>query len=170
MASLSRNKIYGLIIAILLLSNIALVAFFVLNKPERKFILRDRPGSYMTEALKKEVGFNPQQMTQFEQMASEHRQQMRPLFEEMTRTKENFYKLLSQPPVPDSVLNAAASAIGEKQKLIDQKIFMHFQNIRQLCSPAQQPGFDSLIQRVVHKMVFPMRRGDNITDSLKTTK
>ena len=171
MASSSRNKIYVFIIGILLLSNIALVAFFVLNKPEKKIVHRgDRPGGFMKEALQKEVGFNEQQMAQFEQMAGQHREQMRPLFEDIASTKENFYKLLAQPSVPDSTLKAASFTIGEKQRQIDIRIFRHFQNIRQLCTPAQQPGFDSLIQRVVHKMVFPMRRGDNIRDSLKTTK
>ena len=170
MASSTRNKIYVFIIGILLLSNLTLVAFFVLNKPEKKFIHRDRPGGFMTEALKKEVGFNDQQMAQFEQMAGQHREQMRPLFEDITRTKENFYKLLTQPAVSDPVLDSAASAIGEKQKQIDLRIFRHFQNIRQLCTPAQQTGFDSLIQRVVHKMIFPMRRGESKRDSLKAAK
>jgi len=170
MASISRNKIYVLLIGLLLLSNLALVAFFVLNKPEKKEMRRDRPGSYMKDALKNEVGFNENQMTQFELMADQHRQQMRPLFEDISKTKEAFYQMLTKPATQDSLLNSAAKEIGEKQKLIDLKIFMHFQNIRQLCTPAQQPMFDSLIQRVVHRMVFPMRKGGEKKDSATLKK
>jgi Spy/CpxP family protein refolding chaperone len=124
----------------------------------------------MKEALKNEVGFNDQQMSQFDGMVGVHRQQMRPLFEDINKTKENFYYLLTQPKASDSVLNAAAREIGEKQKLIDLKIFMHFQNIRQLCTPKQQPAFDSLVQRVVHRMIVPMRRADNKKDSTSSKK
>jgi periplasmic protein CpxP/Spy len=160
MASVSRNKIYVLLIGILLLSNLALVAFFVTNKPEKKEVKRERPGGYMKEALKNEVGFDEQQMARFEDMASNHKQQMRPLFEDISKTKESFYKLLTQPGTPDSILNISAREIGEKQRLLDLKIFTHFQNIRELCTPEQRPKFDTLVQRVVHRMIFPMRRSD----------
>ena len=160
MASVPRNKIYVLLIGILLLSNLALVAFFVANKPEKKEVKRERPGGYMKEALKNEVGFDEQQMAKFEDMASKHKQQMRPLFEDISKTKESFYKLLTQPGTPDSILNISAREIGDKQRLLDLKIFTHFQNIRELCTPEQRPKFDTLVQRVVHRMIFPMRRGE----------
>jgi protein CpxP len=170
MASLTRNKIYVFLIGILLLSNLALVAFLVLNEPPKKEIRKDRPGSYMKEALKNEVGFNDQQMTQFEEMADQHRQQMRPMFEDIAKTKESFYNLLTQPNAADTILNKSAREIGEKQRLIDLKIFLHFQNIRTLCTPEQRPMFDTLIQRVVHRMVFPMRKSDGKKDSASLKK
>jgi len=170
MASITRNKIYVFLIGILLLSNLALVAFFVLNKPAKKEIRRERPSSYMKEALKDDVGFNDQQMAQYEEMVGLHRQQMRPLFEDISKTKESFYHMLTKPETPDTVLNNAAREIGDKQKHIDLKIFMHFQNIRQLSTPEQQPKLDSLIQKVVHKMVFPMRKGEGKKDSTSLRK
>jgi len=168
--AVSRNKIYVSLIGLLLLSNLALVAFFVMNKPEKREVRREHPGSYMKDALKNDVGFTDQQMAEFDKMADQHRQQMRPLFEDIGKTKESFYKMLSQPQTADTVLNQAASQIGDKQKAIDIKIFTHFQNIRQLCTPEQQPAFDSLIQRVVHRMIFPMRRGDSRKDSATLKK
>src|SRR3982751_496752 len=105
---MNRSCVYVLVIAILLLSNLALVGFFVMNKPGKQYIHKDsKPGSFMREALKKDVGFNDDQMARFDQMAEAHRQQMRPLFEDITKTKENFYHLLTQPATPDSVLNKA---------------------------------------------------------------
>ena len=168
--AVSRNKIYVSLIGLLLLSNLALVAFFVMNKPEKREVRREHPGSYMKDALKNDVGFTEQQMAEFDKMADQHRQQMRPLFEDIGKTKESFYKMLSQPQTADTVLNQAASQIGDKQKAIDIKIFTHLQNIRQLCTPEQQSAFDSLIQRVVHRMIFPMRRGDSRKDSAALKK
>ena len=163
---MSRNRIYVLLIALLLLSNLALVGFFVLNKPEAKpDTRRDRPSSFMRESLKKDVGFNDQQMAEFDKRIQAHRAQMRPIFEDITRTKENYYQLLNHPNTPDSGLNAAAISIGEKQKLIDMTMFAHFQNLRELCTPEQRPAFDSLVQKVVHRMIVPMRRPDNKSDS-----
>jgi len=168
---MSRNRIYVLLIGLLLLSNLALVGFFVLNKPEKRpDAHRDRPSSIMRESLKKDVGFNDQQMAEYDKIIQAHRAQMRPVFEDITHTKENFYRLLSQPSTPDSVLNSTASLIGEKQKLIDMKIFLHFQNLRQLCTPEQRPAFDSLVQKVVQRMIVPMRRPDNKSDSAALKK
>jgi len=162
---MSRNRIYVLLIALLLISNLALVGFFVLNKPEKKPDIHRGPSSFMRESLKKDVGFNDQQMAAFDSAIQMHRAQMRPIFEDLTKTKENYYQLLSQANTPDSALNTAASAIGEKQKLIDMKIFSHFRNLRELCTPEQRPAFDSLVQKVVHRMIVPMRRPDNKPDS-----
>ena len=168
---MSRNRIYVLLIGLLLLSNLALVGFFVLNKPEKRpDNHRDRPSSFMRESLKKDVGFNDNQMAEYDKIIQTHRAQMRPIFEDITRTKENFYQLLSQPNIPDSLLNSMANTIGEKQKLIDMKIFTHFQNLRQLCTPEQRPAFDSLAQKVVHRMIVPMRRPDNKNDSAALKK
>jgi hypothetical protein len=155
---------------LLLLSNLALVAFFVMNKPEKREVRREHPGSYMKDALKTTWVLPSSRWPSLIKWPISTGQQMRPLFEDIGKTKESFYKMLSQPQTSDTVLNQAASQIGDKQKAIDIKIFTHFQNIRQLCTPEQQSAFDSLIQRVVHRMIFPMRRGDSRKDSAALKK
>lgn len=160
MASPSRNKIYVLLIAILLISNLALVAFLVMNRQERQ---KPRgggsPKSFMSTALRNEAGFNEEQIKKFEALADSHKKEIRPLFEELNRSKINFYRMLNEDNVPDSTLKNAADEIGRRQETLDLTIFSHFQSIQQLATPEQQPKLDSLIQKVVKKMISPGRRG-----------
>jgi len=161
-----RNRIYVLLIAILLVSNLAMVAFFVLNRQQRPKRENNSPRSYMEQSLKSEVGFTDDQIKRFDTMADGHRKAVRRLFEDLNRTKENFYKMLSQGNVPDSTLKTAASEIGRKQETLDLAIFSHFQSIRSLATPEQLPKLDSVLQRVVKRMIAPPRRpGDKKQDS-----
>ena len=97
----------------------------------------------------------------------EHKAKIKPMFEDMHATKMSFYKYLQQ-HAPDSVINNAATAIGEKQKAIDLQIFRHFNELRTVCTEKQQPRFDSLIQRVVNKMSMPFRkRSDRKPDNTR---
>ncbi|HKP31910.1 MAG TPA: periplasmic heavy metal sensor [Chitinophagaceae bacterium] len=159
MAAPSRNKIYVLLIAILLISNLALVAFFVMNRSEKSKPRDNNPRSFMSTALREEAGFNEDQIKKFQTLADQHKQEIRPLFDELNKSKINFYKMLNQGNVSDSVLRNAADEIGHKQETVDLAIFSHFQSIRQLATPEQQPKLDSLIQKVVKKMISPGRRG-----------
>ena len=111
----------------------------------------------MSYSLEKEVGFDSIQMKRYQQLKEEHKAKIKPLFEDIHATKMRFYQYLQQ-PADDSVINNAAIAIGEKQKAIDLQIFRHFNELRTVCTPQQQPRFDSLIQRAVNKMTMPFRK------------
>ena len=169
MASPSRNKIYVLLIAILLISNLALVAFLVMNRNEKPKQHGGSPKSFMSTALRNEVGFSDDQIKKFESLADQHKKEIRPLFEELNRSKTNFYKMLNQEKVSDSTLKIAVDEIGRKQESIDLAAFSHFQSIQQLATPEQQPKLDSLIQRVVKKMISPGRKGGKL-DSARDKK
>jgi protein CpxP len=92
-------------------------------------------------------------------MSVKHKQTMKPLFNEIHATKEDFYKLLTEQPT-DSVLNEKLHRIGDKQEMIDQKIYNHFQGLRQVCTPEQLPRYDSVIQKVLVGMINPKRGND----------
>ncbi len=167
MAPAARNKILLFVIGILLLSNLAMVIFFVTKDPERK---PERRGSFMSDALQKEVGFNQDQMASFEKMAAEHMKQIKPLFDDLKKTKESLYKLLNQPDVPYSLVDSITTQVGEKQKAIDLRTFSHFQSIRQLSTSEQRPKLDSLLQKAVRRMIGLAKRDKQKADSLKSDK
>lgn len=162
----SSNKIYLIIISLLLIINIALVWFFVINKPARP----DDGRLGITEMLKKDVGFDEAQMKQFLEMKKHHREKIKPYFDEVRKAKENFYVLLQNPQVSDSVRKTAAAVIGQKQEELDMAIFTNFNEIRQLCKPDQLIKFDSSMQQVVKRMVANPRRGRSSETKDSTNK
>lgn len=160
MTYIKNNKTLVFIIAVLLLSNIALLYFFIRKDGGKKQEFKS-PREYMIHTLKSEVGFNDDQITQYEQLSDKHKESMKSLFEGISIAKDSLYKLLLQRQVSDSMTNHYLNVIGEKQKSIDQKIFYHFLSLREICTTEQRPKYDSVIQRIIRKMISPQKKGND---------
>jgi protein CpxP len=158
MNSSSRSRRLIVIIIILLLTNLAILAFFLWPKSgQGTNRTAPKPGYGMAETLKKDIGLDSQQVKELNRLREEHWKKMKPLFEDLQNTKNEFYLLLKSPETPDSVINTAASQIGQKQKLIDLQVFQHFRNSRLVCTPEQRPKYDSLVQIIIKRMSSPSR-------------
>ena len=147
MNNITRNRILLAIIGALLLINLIVGLFFFNHK-----CAEEQRGPGFTERLKKEVGFTPEQMKIFEPKKKAFWERMHQRFEEMKRTKENFYYQLYDPSIPDSVIRSKAEAIGNEQKEIDLQVIKHFKDIRTLCTPEQLPKYDSLLPLIIKRM------------------
>jgi len=158
MGRLINNTVLVFIVAILLLSNIAMLTYFVWMKHPAKNVHSERQRSPVSAFLEKQVGFNSQQMEEFEKLRQQHRQKIRPLFENLRLAKMEFYQLLKDTTVGDSILHQKASVVGERQKQLDLQAFQNFRDIRAICTPEQKPRYDSLVPGVVSKMWYPPRR------------
>lgn len=151
----SRNKILVAIIAVLLVSNIAVLLYFVVFRGSGR--RPDRRRSPMTEFLQKEVGFTPAQLARFDSLKQQHHANVRPLGDDLAQSRDSLYLLIGDTAVTDSALQAAAAAIGRKQARLELKLFDNFRQIRAICTPAQLPRFDSLAPSLVRRMVPPRR-------------
>lgn len=140
------------IIVFLLLSNIALLIFFLTlsGKPDKPNRNHDRNG--MQESLKTEVGFDQKQLDSYQQLREEHMKKIKPLFEDIRAAKDSLYSLLYVENLSDSIINKTAVRIGEKQMLLDKEVFTHFKNVRLLNRPEQLSKFDTVFKRVIDKM------------------
>jgi hypothetical protein len=105
------------------------------------------------EKVKKDVGLNDQQAALYDSLRSNQFANMKPLFQDLTKSKEDFFSLIYQPTVSDSVLNAYASRIGEKQIALDLSTFRYFQSIKALCTEEQKPMMDSVIKQIVKRII-----------------
>lgn len=163
----ARNKVLGVLVIILLLTNLLLLFFFVWNKPDDAGRSSNRgKGGEVMQLLEKQVGFSKQQLDQYKQLKDQHWERMKTSFGDLRAARDNFYKLLNENSVPDSVLTAAADSIGAKQVVIDLQTYRHFREVRGLCTPEQLPHFDSVVQHVMKKM-NNFRKSPPKEDSLK---
>jgi protein CpxP len=159
MSTTSRNKNLIFIIAVLLLTNIAVLGYFLwYKKPQPGAKHTDRPGM-MIEALQKEVGFTDEQMEKYKLLKDQQRESVRPLFDQMRKAKENLFRLMSDSLSNDSTIEAAANEIATQQKALDIQTLSHFRKVRALCSsPEQQVKYDSAVLRMFRKMGRPPKR------------
>ena len=154
MSYLRNHKILLLIVGVLLVANIGLLYFFVFNKPGRT--LRPTEKEMHDQAIKKvknDVGLNDEQAILYDSLRSMQFKNMKPLFQDLTKSKEDFFSLIYQPTVSDSVLSSYASRIGEKQMALDISTFHYFQSIKALCTEEQKPKMDSVIKQIVKRII-----------------
>ncbi|HSV12356.1 MAG TPA: hypothetical protein VLI68_16375 [Hanamia sp.] len=149
----TKTKSLVTIIIFLLITNIAMLVFFILlSKPvDRKQRNRETNGMYTS--LQNEVGFSKDQLDKYQLLRKEQMEKVKPLFNEVRNAKKEFYGLIYSSNIPDSLITADADSIARKQKTLDMQMFTYFKNIRNICTPEQTQKFDSVIKKVVVRMV-----------------
>jgi protein CpxP len=147
----NRSKTLITIIGILLIANIALVSFFLLKKDERKHDKRMDRKTVIGNFLKEEIGFNETQMQQYDSMSTWHSKYMKTMFEANRNSKDKQFKELTAANFSDSVMNSIAEQSAASQKALELQMFSHLKNIRSLCTPSQQPKFDSLFVKILNR-------------------
>lgn len=147
MNQLSRNKVFLTIISILLITNVVmLVLFLKIERPEPPKKLG------FTEKLKNDVGFSTEQMSVYVERRDRFWASVRQQFDSIKETKINFYHLMYDPSVPDSVLEFRADSIGKQQRNLDLFVVRHFKDIRKICTHEQLPKYDSLLPALIDRM------------------
>jgi len=154
MSYLRNHKILLLVIGVLLIANLGLLYYFVLNKPEKPHKPTDKEMHDLAiKKVKDEVGLNDEQAVLYDSLRSQQFRNMKPLFKAVTKSKEDFFSLIYQQGVGDSVLNTYASQIGEKQMALDVSTFHYFQSIKALCNEEQKPKMDTFIKQIVKRII-----------------
>jgi len=142
-------------VIILLLTNIVILAFFLMDKGPDKGSPRANREAMVTAFLQHDIGFDKAQMDAYDTLNRKSRDDMKASFDEIRNNRQVLYKELGSQAFSDSAINIAAVKVAEKQKEIEVKMLSHFAAVRKLCTPAQQPKFDSLFYRIWNKKDKP---------------
>lgn len=148
MINTTKNKSLIAIIIFLILTNIAMLIFFLYLKPGKRMHSKE---DSIASFLRKELSFNDKQLTNYNLLKDKHFQNIKPAFEDIRNAKDSLYNLLYQSNISDSLVKMKALIIGTKQTDLDVQMFNHFKNIRALCEPEQLPKFDSSFKKVVQR-------------------
>ncbi|HEX6427959.1 MAG TPA: hypothetical protein VF008_09750 [Niastella sp.] len=155
------------LVAILLLTNIATLSIYWFKKPthdggpgpgnrERKM------GQFMVDQMK----FDATQEASYWKLRDSMIIIQKPVMDSIRNSKKRFFDLLNQPDATDSLLIAHTNEIADLQKKLDVATFRHFQKVRAICRPDQLQKFDTVIKEIVNRMT-PFKRFNNKSDSLK---
>ena len=146
-----KSKILLIAIGILLVANLVLLCFFIANKPVEKKGSRGDRKAMMVAFLKNDIGFNQQQLQQYDSLNEKHRTKIKTVFDAARTDKEKQFKQMTNDDFSDSAIINTAALFADKQKEIQIVMFKHFKDIRNLCTPQQQPKFDSLFYSMLSK-------------------
>jgi len=121
MSTQTKSKLYLLIIGILLITNIGMLFFFLGNKDGGKKNNnrgQDR-GAMMKSFLKDSIGFNEQQLQQYDTLSKQHRENSKAQFDSLKNSKEEQFKELGSRGFSDSAIFDMIKKSSEKQKAME---------------------------------------------------
>lgn len=146
------------LVMLLLLSNIGLALFLFLKGkgPSGRY---PRSNEAIEAEVKKELGLTDEQAIQFRGMLKNNRDSLKKRGAALQEAKNNYYALLQQTQVEDSLLQARGSVIAARQIAFDQQMFSHFFEVRKMLTDAQKPTFDSMVMRIINRPEWMRRKG-----------
>lgn len=145
MRNLTQNKWILALLALLLIANISLLlGFYVFGEgPEGK-----KPAKEDNfKAFSEKMHLTPAQDSLMRRMKQEHADRMKPLWEEIRKTKDTLYRQLGDSDGGDSAANVISLRLSALSHEADMRTYRHFQEVRKECTPEQQAIFDTLIPK-----------------------
>jgi protein CpxP len=113
------------------------------------------PPPKLDRFLKQELGWDADQMAQFERAKAAHLEESQRLRQQMWGLRQELHALdQSQPEAVAALLDQ----VGQQQRLIEASMWEHFQELRAICTPEQLPQFDRLKQDLLLPPDRPPRR------------
>ncbi len=139
-----KSKVLIIIIGSLLIANIVMLAFLLMNnkqKEARKERVDKR--AYVMDYLKNEVGFNETQLARYDSLSKHQREQVKSTFKSISENRKTILLELAAADFSDSAINNAANSIHGRQKTLELNMLMHLKEIRDICTEAQRSRFDT---------------------------
>jgi hypothetical protein len=141
----TKSKLYLLIIGILAIANIALLYFLLSgsSKASKKKGGWAAHDAAARDFLQKNIGFNQQQLLQFDTLVKLHREKMTTILELSKKEKENQLKQLGNFAFTDSAIENAVKINAQNQRNTDMQLYQYLKTLRTLCTQDQLLKYDT---------------------------
>lgn len=138
-----KSKVLIIIIGVLLAANVIMLAFFLMN--DRKALKKEKTDRnvFVSNYLKKEVGFDTHQLADYDSLSKKHREQLKATFSRLNEERKKTFQKLAATSFSDIAIDSAAMEIHERQRVLELSMLKHLRDIRKLCTPEQLPRFDT---------------------------
>ncbi len=144
---MERTKLLTVAVLGLLLLNLVTISFLLLRSRTQRAPNRPIPpdGDGPSRILIERLHFDSRQQQQYQTLIAAHQQQTRLLAEQSVQLYRDYYGLLEKTPPDTMQARALSSQIAQNQRAQAELNFAHFEEIKALCRPDQQPAFRALV-------------------------
>jgi hypothetical protein len=150
----TRNRFFIVVIAVLLITNLAMLYVFTTQRKGASHGGPQAKGrSGMSVFLKDKIKFNEQQLKSFDSLREKHHESLKPLFDSLKTAKRNYYAQLETGSYVDSL----GQLVGNRQAAIERSFYQYFGKIRSMCDADQKSLFDKEFPAMVERMITPGR-------------
>ncbi len=150
MSTSSKNKLLWALVIILLVANTATLAVFWAG--QKKMQQPQEPRGQLKDFIIKELSLDSNQQQQYSLLITDHRSAAKQLREQLAGLKDSLFLLLKDSSLTDAAKNTATTRIAGVTQQLELLHINHFQQLRSICSSAQQQKFDGLLQEIVRRL------------------
>jgi periplasmic protein CpxP/Spy len=148
-----KNRMWGFIVGILVVANIATLAGFWYLKLHSDKGSEQPRGQYNTKQfIIARLGLNTAQQQAYDKLVQQHRENVGMVQEELRNAKDGFFNSIAHPETPQARIDTLTSTIAKAEKKLDLLTYEHFKKVRALCNDQQKLRFDNIIKQVMRMM------------------
>lgn len=154
---IDKVKFLTILVVLLLFINIATIAGIWKFIDPRNLRMMPPPPPGPKEFIISKLGLDETQQKIFEELRTEHFEQMSGLQEQIRAEKDAMYDLLKSPNPDTTQTYVHIAKIMQSEERLERITFEHFRKVRAICNEEQQQHFDAIIDRVMRMVMRPPR-------------
>jgi protein CpxP len=155
MKLLQNTKFTGPAILLLLILNSTLLVLLLVKHPEPKSSSPPMEHGGPRDFLVHELNMDTAQQRKYDTLIKFHRAAMNKIQDDIRTNRDSLVSQLNNANFDTLKINSFAAKIGNDQSQIEKVTFHHFRRVREICTPQQQPKFDSVIREALRMMGPP---------------
>jgi protein CpxP len=145
-----KNKILVIIIVALLVINIGMIIFIAkMHQPSGGF--HNDVKAAMPAFLQNEIGFSSEQMKQYDSINTVNCTTFNSLMDDLRKSRQQEFRAFASSGFNDSTIDSIALLSTQNKKNLETHLLQFAKAVRNICTPEQQPKFDSLLYKVLDK-------------------
>lgn len=154
---MKTTNFYIIVIVALLLINTGTLAYLFIGRNGHP----DGPprGKPVDHLIVERLQLTPAQQQQFDMLKHEHHEHMLEWQEQSSRLHSALFALLKNNGRDTIAIDSFLQLIAANDRKKEMATYEHFEQLRGILTPAQQPAFDGLVEEISQRIMSPGRPG-----------
>ncbi len=142
-----KVKIIVWLAIILIILNLSVLATMAWLRVSDKPLSRDYKPEKQYRFMERELGFDENQIAQFNAIQQKHRDNIKDIFNQITEKKGLIYEELKKETPNDKILDALHKEIGNLHYTLSQYSTSHYMEVMQICDAQQKDKLHDIMKR-----------------------
>ncbi|WP_448699164.1 Spy/CpxP family protein refolding chaperone [Mucilaginibacter sp. AW1-3] len=148
-----KNRMWGFIVGLLVVANIATLAgFWYIKLHSNKIADLPRGQSNTQKFIIAELGLDASQQRAYEELVQQHRENVGRVQDDLREAKDAFFNSIAHPETSQAEVDTLSAHIAKCERKLDMITYEHFKKVRALCNDTQKTKFDNIIKQVLRMM------------------
>lgn len=154
---MKKQQFYTVVILLLLLLNVGTLGYLWMNRTNGFTQLpppRERPGDFIIKAL----DLDEQQQKEFHLLGRRHHVRLDSVQNEIKQAQNEMFRLVSEGVLDSIKTEELLEQIKQGEAAKHRITIAHFEEIKNILKPEQQPLFEEFMQELGNRIIAPEQR------------